>query len=211
MTSSTVIIYQGIIYQIFWSLLAEPNSSEAHRVVKDWWKVMRFNCWAFARAYSWYGSLFISLNMYVLCISTSTASIPQQLWFKIKLFVKCRLCAWACSHGGRFHTRRTYLSKFFWIRLDIGFPWNIHIDSVCTKLVFGIYVIRSFAKYSPTNVPYCTILKLYMYWPNLPTYFIRLFWCACANAKFFRAFRLLKKAIKIDAKINITEFWWPAF
>lgn len=45
-----------------------------------------------------------------------------------------------------------------------------------------------------------------MYWPNLPTYFIRhVFWGACANDQFFRAFRLPMKAIQIDEKINITE------
>lgn len=56
------------------------------------------------------------------------------------------------------------------------------------------------------TVHLCTISKLYMYWPNLPTYYIRLvFWGACANDQFFRAFRLPKKANQIDEKINITD------
>lgn len=153
MTSSTVIIYQRIIYQIFWNLLTEPNNSEDHRVVKDWWKVMRCYCWALARAYSWYGSLYFFERVRVVhqhfhsLNPTTTGSKSNSL----RNVDSARGPAVMVADS---ILEKVYLSKLFWIRFDKGFPRNIHIDSVCTKLVFGIYVIRSFAKYCPTNVLY---------------------------------------------------------
>ncbi|KAG8324827.1 hypothetical protein J6590_082806 [Homalodisca vitripennis] len=45
-----------------------------------------------------------------------------------------------------------YSSKFLGILLDRGLTWNNHIDHVCAKLSSEIYVLRSLARYCPSQV-----------------------------------------------------------
>ncbi|KAG8250904.1 hypothetical protein J6590_092531 [Homalodisca vitripennis] len=45
-----------------------------------------------------------------------------------------------------------YSAKFLGILLDRGLTWNNHIDHVCTKLSSGIYVLRSLARYCPSQL-----------------------------------------------------------
>uniref|UniRef100_A0A1B6KSA2 Uncharacterized protein n=1 Tax=Graphocephala atropunctata TaxID=36148 RepID=A0A1B6KSA2_9HEMI len=94
-----------------------------------------------------------------------------------------------------------YCSKFLGIYLNRGLTWNDHIDHICSKLASGIYVLRSLAKYCPSQV----LMTAYygLIYPHI-TYGLVL-WGACANNQFIRVFKLQKQAIRIIAQLKFRE------
>ncbi|KAG8241059.1 hypothetical protein J6590_095312 [Homalodisca vitripennis] len=45
-----------------------------------------------------------------------------------------------------------YSTKFLGIHLDRGLTWDFPVDSVCSKLSPGIYVLKQLSKYCPARV-----------------------------------------------------------
>uniref|UniRef100_A0A1B6KA68 Uncharacterized protein n=1 Tax=Graphocephala atropunctata TaxID=36148 RepID=A0A1B6KA68_9HEMI len=91
-----------------------------------------------------------------------------------------------------------YCSKFLGIYLNRGLTWNDHIDHVCSKLASGIYVLRSLAKYCPSQV--LMVAYYGLIYPHL-TYGLVL-WGSWANNQFIRVFKLQKQAIHIIAQLR---------
>lgn len=74
-------------------------------------------------------------------------------------------------------------SQFPGIHLDRGLTFNVHIDSVCTELAFGVFIFRALAKYCPFQVLMTADYGLI--YPHLTNGVVLL--SACANYQFLRA------------------------
>ena len=102
---------------------------------------------------------------------------------------------------------QVYSTKFLGIYVDQGLTWDCHVDSVCSKLASGIYVLRQLSKYCPPQI----LMTAYygVIYPHL-SYGIAL-WGGCTNVNFSRMFILQKKAVRIIAKLKGRESCRPAF
>lgn len=98
-------------------------------------------------------------------------------------------------------------SKYLGTHLDWWLTWNLHIDTVCTKLSYSIYVLRSLSKHWPTQV-----LRMAYYGVTYPHLSYGLILRGeCARSKLQRVYGLLKQAIRLLAKIDRREYCRKCF
>lgn len=93
-----------------------------------------------------------------------------------------------------------YSSEFLGIRLDQGLVWDDLINSIFSKLISGICVLRILSKYLPTHIR--TMAYYDLIYPHLSTLTEVSLWGACSKSKFARMSSLKKSLFEFLRSCN---------